>query len=229
MSELLPRDHRWLLVVYVVVALVDVVGGQITAVDILGTALTPLLMAILIAWVLLARRDRVPRLLVAGMVLAWLGDVALDGPGDTRFLLGIGFFLLMQVCYSLGFVGLGALTVLKRRWWLPVGALVLWLALNVVLGPQLGDMRWPLAVYSAFLVTMATLSLGVSTRVGTGGVLFLVSDLLIGLGAADLDVPLRGLLVISTYALAQLLIVTGWVDKVDEWDGVVEPPVAHRA
>lgn len=229
MSELLPRDHRWLLVVYVVVAVVDVVGGQITAVDILGTALTPLLLLLLIAWVLLARGRRAPRLLLAGMVFAWLGDVALDGPGDVRFLLGIGLFLVMQVCYSLGFVGLGALGALRRRPWIPIGAAVLWLGLNIVLGPMLGDMRWPLAVYSAFLVTMATLSLGVSTRVGIGGVLFLVSDLLIGLGAADLDVPLRGLLVIATYALAQLLIVTGWVEKVDEWDGVDEPVDAARA
>ncbi len=229
MSELLPRDHRWLLVVYVVVAVVDVVGGQITAIDILGTALTPLLLLLLIAWVLLARGRRAPRLLLAGMVFAWLGDVALDGPGDVRFLLGIGLFLVMQVCYSLGFVGLGALGALRRRPWIPIGAAVLWLGLNLVLGPMLGDMRWPLAVYSAFLVTMVTLSLGVSTRVGVGGVLFLVSDLLIGLGAADLDVPLRGLLVIATYALAQLLIVTGWVEKVDEWDGVDEPVDAARA
>jgi uncharacterized membrane protein YhhN len=229
MSELLPRDHRWLLVVYVVVAVVDVVGGQISAVDILGTALTPLLLLLLIAWVLLARGRRAPRLLLAGMVFAWLGDVALDGPGDVRFLLGIGLFLVMQVCYSLGFVGLGALGALRRRPWMPIGAAVLWLGLNIVLGPMLGDMRWPLAVYSAFLVTMATLSLGVSTRVGIGGVLFLISDLLIGLGAADLDVPLRGLLVIATYALAQLLIVTGWVEKVDEWDGVDERVDAARA
>ncbi len=229
MSELLPRDHRWLLVAYVVVAVVDVVGGQITAIDILGTALTPLLLLLLIAWVLLARGRRAPRLLLAGMLFAWLGDVALDGPGDVRFLLGIGLFLVMQVCYSLGFVGLGALGALRRRPWIPIGAAVLWLALNLVLGPMLGDMRWPLAVYSAFLVAMATLSLGVSTRVGTGGVLFLVSDLLIGLGAADLDVPLRGLLVIATYAVAQLLIVTGWVEKVDEWDGVDERMDAARA
>lgn len=229
MSELLPRDHRWLLVVYVVVAVVDVVGGQITAIDVLGTALTPVLMILLIAWVLLARGRRAPRLLLAGMAFAWLGDVALDGPGDTRFLLGIGFFLVMQVCYSLGFVGLGALGALRRRIWLPIGAVVLWLGLNLALGPMLGDMRWPLAVYSAFLVTMATLSLGVSARVGTGGVLFLISDLLIGLGAADLDVPLRGLLVISTYALAQLVIVTGWVEKVDEWDGVPARAEAGRA
>jgi uncharacterized membrane protein YhhN len=210
MSSLLPREHRWLLVAYLVVAVVDVVGGQITAVDILGTALTPVLLVLLLAWVLLVRGSRAPRLLVAGMVFAWLGDVALDGPGDTRFMVGIGFFLVMQVCYSVGFVGLGAIATLRQRIWLPAGAAVLWLALNLVLGPSLGALRGPLAVYSAALVTMATLSLGVDARIGTGGVLFLVSDLLIGIGAAGLDLPLRGMLVMATYALAQLLIVTGW-------------------
>jgi len=220
MSPLLPREHRWLLVAYLVVAVVDVVGGQITAVDILGTALTPVLLVMLLVWVLLVLGGGAPRLLVVGMVFAWLGDVALDGPGDTRFMLGIGFFLVMQVCYSVGFVQLGTLTALRQRIWLPVGAAVLWVALNVILGPSLGDLRWPLAVYSAALVTMATLSLGVNARIGTGGVLFLVSDLLIGLGAADLDFPLRGMLVMATYALAQLLIVTGWVERVDVPDAV---------
>ena len=39
----------------------------------------------------------------------------------------------------------------------------------------------------------------------------LVSDLLLGLGVADLDIPASGVLVMTTYALAQYLIVTGWV------------------
>jgi uncharacterized membrane protein YhhN len=229
MSGLLPREHRWVLVVYLVVAVLDVVGGQITAVDVLGTALTPVLLVLLLVWVLLNRGRRAPRLLVAGMVAAWFGDVALDGPGDTRFLLGIGLFLVMQVCYMTGFVQLGAVPWLRARWFVPVGAAALWLALNIVLGPSLGDLRWPLAVYSAALVTMATLSLGVSARVGTGGVLFLVSDLLIGLGAADLDFPLRGLLVMATYAVAQLLIVTGWVARTDGPTDVDERAAAAAA
>jgi uncharacterized membrane protein YhhN len=229
-SGLLPREHRWLLVTYLVVALVDVVGGAITAVDVLGTALTPMLLLILLGWVLLTVGGLAPRLLVAGMVFAWLGDVALDGPGDTRFLLGIGLFLVMQLCYMTGFVRLGAVRWLGERWWIPVGAAALWLALNLVLGPSLGDMRWPLAVYSAALVTMATLSLGVSPRVGTGGVLFLVSDLLIGLDAAGIDVALKGVLVIATYALAQLLIVTGWVERVagPEGPAATEPQRSQR-
>jgi uncharacterized membrane protein YhhN len=87
--------------------------------------------------------------------------------------------------------------------------------LNVALGPSMGDMRWPIAIYSAFLFAMATLSIGVSQRVGTGGVLFLVSDLLIGLDAAGIDFAGRGAIVMATYALGQLLIVTGWMALLD--------------
>jgi uncharacterized membrane protein YhhN len=131
--------------------------------------------------------------------------------GTVAFLVGMGFFLGMQVAYSRGFVGLGALAVLRRRWWLVAGAALLWAGLNIVLGPSLGALRVPILVYSAALVAMATLACGVSSLVGTGGVLFLVSDLLIGLGAADLDIPARGFLVMATYLAAQLLITTGWL------------------
>jgi uncharacterized membrane protein YhhN len=94
----------------------------------------------------------------------------------------------------------------------PAAWALLWLVLNVVLGPSLGALQVPIAVYSAALTTMAACAVATGRRrIGVGGVLFLVSDLLIGLGAADLDVPASGFLVMSTYALAQLLIVTGWV------------------
>ena len=212
MPDRRPVIARALLVGYAVVALASVVGNSVVE-GVLGTWSTPLLLLLLLAWVVVTRGAMAPRLLVVGMVFAWLGDVALDGPGDLRFMLGLASFLLMQVCYSAGFIRMGALPVLRRRWWIPVLAAALWLALNLVLGPQLGDLRLPLAVYSAALVAMATLSLAISTQIGVGGVLFLVSDLLIGLNAAGIDFPGRGALVMATYALAQLLIVTGWVAR----------------
>ena len=187
MPDRRPVIARALLVGYAVVALASVVGNSVVE-GVLGTWSTPLLLLLLLAWVVVTRGAMAPRLLVVGMVFAWLGD-------------------------SAGFIRMGALPVLRRRWWIPVLAAALWLALNLVLGPQLGDLRLPLAVYSAALVAMATLSLAISTQIGVGGVLFLVSDLLIGLNAAGIDFPGRGALVMATYALAQVLIVTGWVAR----------------
>jgi uncharacterized membrane protein YhhN len=211
----LPVEHRPILVTFLGIAVVDVVA-ELSQLDVLANLAKPLLIPALIWWVLAVRRSAAPRLLVGGLVLAWVGDIALMLPGDTAFVVGLLLFLGMQVCYSRGFVGLGAVAALRSAPWLPVAGAVLWVGLNVALGPSLGDLRLPLLVYSAALTTMAVLACGVSLhvgspRIGIGGVTFLVSDLLIGLDAAGIDAPLHGPLVMATYVVGQLLIATGWV------------------
>jgi len=206
----LPREKRWLLSAFLAVAVVDVVA-EAAHLDVLAALAKPLLIPLLLAWVLAACGRVRPRLLVAGLALAWLGDLALMLPGDTAFILGLLLFLCMQVCYIVGFVALRAVDRLRQIPWLPVVGVLLWIGLNVVLGPSLGTLRIPLLVYSAALTTMAVLACGVSLRVGPGGVTFLVSDLLIGLDAAGIAVPGHGPVVMATYAVGQLLIATGWV------------------
>lgn len=202
---------RWPLVAFVVVAVTHLVAltwdlGPVAVVT------KVLLVPLLVLWVL--RTPERPRLLVVGLVLAWLGDVALELPGDAAFLLGLLLFLGMQVCYIRGFLALGAMDVLRRRWWIPAAYGVVWLGVNLVLGPSLGALRWPMVAYSVALTVMAVAAAGVSVPVGVGGALFLVSDLLIAVGAADHDFAGRDVVVMATYAAAQLLIVTGWVAAV---------------
>lgn len=209
-DRILPRQRRGILVAFLLVAVADLVGESVGPRG-LAVVAKPLLVPVLLAWVLAVRRSAAPRALVVGLVLAWLGDLALMRSGDLAFLVGLALFLGMQISYSLGFARLGAGVALRSRPWLPVGGAVLWIALNLALGPSLGGLRVPLLVYSLALTTMAVLACGVSVRVGVGGVLFLVSDLLIGLGAAGIGVPAHDLLVMATYAVAQLLIATGWV------------------
>jgi uncharacterized membrane protein YhhN len=209
-SSLVPREHRGVLAAYLLVGAVNLAGAA-TGSRALELVSKPLLVPLLVGWVLLVRRASAPRLLVAGLGLAWLGDLALMVDGSAAFLSGLAFFLGMQVAYSAGFVRMGAAATLRRRWWFPASALVLWAALNVALGPSLGELRAPLAVYSAALIAMATLACAVSPVVGAGGVLFLVSDLMIGMDAAGIELPARGLLVMATYIAAQLLITTGWL------------------
>jgi uncharacterized membrane protein YhhN len=206
----LPREGRPLLLAFLAVAVLDVVA-EAARLDLVATLAKPLLIPLLLAWVLTVSRSTSPRLLVAGLVLAWLGDLALMLPGDTAFILGLLLFLGMQVCYIAGFVALRAVPRLREVPWLPVVGVLLWIGLNVVLGPSLGALRIPLLVYSAALTTMAVLACGVSTRVGVGGVTFLVSDLVIGLDAAGIAIPGHGPLVMATYTIGQLLIATGWV------------------
>ncbi len=217
MSELLPRP-RPLLIAFLVASAVQVAA---VAADWqwLDVASKPFLVALLLAWAWVACDRRPPRLLAVGLVLAWLGDLLLQVSGTAWFLAGMAAFLGMQVCYIRGFAGLGAGRRLRSRPWVVAVWAVLWLGLNLVLGPSLGELRWPILVYSLALVTMAAYAVATGVAaIGVGGVLFLVSDLLIGLRAADVELPASGVLVMTTYCLAQYLIVTGWVGLVRSRD-----------
>ncbi|HSN06179.1 MAG TPA: lysoplasmalogenase [Candidatus Angelobacter sp.] len=202
---------RPLLAAYLVVAVVHVVA---VAADlaVLAHLTKPLLVGLLLGWTLIATHRDPPGLLVAGLLAALAGDELLEPSGTPWFLAGMAAFLVMQVCYVAGFVRFGAAARLRANRWVPVGWGVLWVVLNLVLGPSLGALRVPILVYSAALVTMAAMAVATGDRrIGVGGVAFLVSDLLLGLGVAGLDLPASDVLVMTTYALAQYLIVTGWV------------------
>ncbi len=189
--------------------LMDAVG----AVGRSQTAVKAVLMPSLLIWVLLALGAAAPRLLVAGLAFATIGDVGLEF--DSLFLVGMAGFLAMQVCYVLGFIGMGAWPNVRRSWAVAAGYLVFWVAANALLGPRLGDLRIPILVYSLALCVMATFAAGIDRRVGIGGMLFLFSDMLIGVDLADLGFPGRGMIVMLTYFAAQYLIVTGWARRVD--------------
>ena len=210
MNDVLPAP-RPVLVAFVVAAVLNLVS--VTAdVRWLEVVTKPLLCGLLLVWAWLACERRPPGLLMAGLVAALVGDELLGPDGSVWFIAGMGAFLVMQVCYVVGFVRLGAVDRLRERRWVIAAWALLWLVLNVVLGPSLGALQIPIAVYSAALTTMAACAVATGDRrIGVGGVLFLISDTLIGLGAADVHVPASGFLVMSTYAVAQLLIVTGWV------------------
>ena len=180
------------------------------AVELTGVALSwhPLqwiakpLLAPLLLWYLYRRAGMT--LIGWGLVFAFAGDVALLVPGTVPFLLGMACFLGTQVCFLLAFLRRAPLRVSAA-----VGYGVLWAALNVLLWPSLGTLRIPILVYSLALSAMAAAAVAVSRAVAAGAALFLLSDLLIGLGAADLDFPARDLIVMTTYIAALLLITTG--------------------
>lgn len=170
-----------------------------------------LVMATLLAWVLVALGSRSPRWLVTGLTFAVLGDVLLD----VRFEIGMVGFLLMQLSYIAGFLGLGAWAGLRSRWPLAVAYLLVGVGTTVALGPHLGELAIPVLVYSSAILTMAALAAGVDGRMGLGGAIFVLSDALIAVDKAGAGFPGRGTLVMITYMAAQYLIVTGWARRVD--------------
>ncbi|MEU7763060.1 MULTISPECIES: lysoplasmalogenase [Micromonospora] len=210
--------RSWLLPLFGLIATVELVGVALDSTALQWLA-KPLLAPVLLAY-LWAHRRRVDAVAV-GLVAATAGDVALLLPGDAAFLAGMGFFLVTQIAFITAFVR-------HRR--APVVALaaylVAWAGANALLWGMLGPLRLPVLGYSLALCLMAAAATGVSARVAAGGALFLVSDLLIGVGAAGVDLPGRGLLVMVTYCAALLLITTGWVAAARPATGPQPPPAS---
>lgn len=201
-----PGGNRWLWT-FALVSLVELVG--VAADSALLQWLAKPLLAPILAGHLLSRTRRYPRVLL-GLVFATAGDVALLVDGRTAFLVGMGCFLLTQATLVTAFLRAA------RPRLLTVGAYgLLWAAGNLLLWQRLGPLRLPILAYSLALTAMAATATAVNRWTAVGGALFLLSDLLIGVSVAGTRLPAHELLVMVTYLLALLLIVTGWVRHLD--------------
>jgi alkenylglycerophosphocholine/alkenylglycerophosphoethanolamine hydrolase len=203
---------RRLLAAYVVVAVLNVVG-QLLEGDALDHVTKPFLMPLLLAFLLATRwpDTRLLRFTAGALVFAWLGDLLLIPEGDTWFMLGLLGFLGAQLCYCIAFATRFGDSPLRRQpaWALPFFGW--WVLLLVVLGPDLGGLLLPVAVYGVVLCTMAALATGVHRWTTVGALLFLCSDsALAATSLSDrLTIPSGDAVVMITYTVGQALIVLG--------------------
>ncbi len=147
-------------------------------------------------------------LIVAGLVLGAIGDVALMGRSDISFLTGLGAFLLGHVAYLVAFSFDGGDPV-----WLGIGSLVsLTLAIVVTrwLRPHLEPpFTVAVPIYVVVICLMLTAGIGAGPERGLaagGAVLFAASDLFVArqrFVTSDVVNPTIGL---PLYYAAQLLI-----------------------
>jgi len=171
---------------------------------------------------------RLARGLFVGLCFSSLGDVLLALPWQHSFPTGLGAFLVAQFIYAVLFGRLATreggglrplLMQLKGHWagaLLTTGVVVYYLSALMVLLPKVGELAPAVLVYMSAIcaMVMAATLLWVSGRQGGGWVLlgalsFLVSDSLIGLNKFLLPFELAELSIMSSYYLAQCLIVVG--------------------
>jgi len=147
---------------------------------------------------------------VVGLVFGLIGDVFLMLPDEKWFVFGLGSFLICHLCYIPGFVAGGV-----DRSWAIVGAIAIALAVSVV-GPKVlagarsrdATLTVPVAIYMAVISAMVAFAIGSTVPVAiAGAVLFYLSDLMIGWSSFVSDVRGSDLFVITTYHLAQALLV----------------------
>jgi len=163
------------------------------------------LCALALSWL----RGRTRMLMALAFAAAAAGDVFLD-LDRTRYLPhGLGCFLVTQVAFTLAF----------RQWarWTPsrlplVALLVLAeVALLAFAWPNLGPLRIAVIVYLSALLAMTATSLMVrdSPWIAAGGVLFLVSDSLIGINAFIAPFPASTAIIVTIYLASMLFIARG--------------------
>lgn len=171
-----------------------------------------LMAALLVAVLLVARRERFIRsravgLLGAGIVASWAGDVLLG----VSFVIGLAAFATAHLAYVALFVAARA----RRLPW-PALLYVVWLAVLVpVLWPHLGSLAPAVVGYGVLLAATAATAWGVSRTTGWGALAFLASDSLLAFRLFWPDVTTRfpdpwpDLAIMTLYCLGQGVIAYG--------------------
>lgn len=209
------RDARAATVIAVTGVAVTVVhlAAQWTDASGLAAITQVLLMPLVAAWLWTRTtpgpRSRLTALVLVALGFSWLGDaVPRLLEGDAGFLAMIGFFLVAQVIYSVAFwPQRGASAWGRAPWTLGIYGAVL-VGVVVLCAQEAGPLLPAVVVYAAVLATTSVLAWGLGPVAGVGGVIFLVSDAMIALGAfaPTFDPPQRGFLVMLTYVAAQVLL-----------------------
>jgi uncharacterized membrane protein YhhN len=170
-----------------------------------------------------APRTAAFRPVLAAQGLSWVGDVALNGRSQARFLVGLTSFLGAHLAYIKAYRGRSSESLLAtpgRRRFAAFGA-VTSSAMAIAAGREERAMAVPVAAYGLALTTMVTSAAAIDadrgrTAVLTGAALFMLSDSLIGLRSFILgdedSVPLETA-VLSTYAAAQWCIGEGMAGR----------------
>lgn len=201
-----------LTVAYIVASIANVVGIAWTK---------PLLMPLLALWAVslfssgnMSAKQKA--WLVTAIVFSFLGDVALMNDAETWFLTGIGFFALAQLSYIALFNQIDGPGLVKAWKIALLPYIGFWLLINILIKP--GELRIPIAIYSALIVAMAVAALNASLKLtrpfrfapAIGAGLFMISDTLIAFEEFNkIEIP-NGTIML-TYLLGQALIVGGVV------------------
>lgn len=164
-------------------------------------------------------RSRLVSLVLIGLGFSWLGDLVPNFVPSAQFslLTLIGLFAVAQACYAAAFWP-GRNRSLARTPWL-IRYLAFAIALVLLCRSGAGPLLVPVIGYAALITTMAALATGVDRLAGIGDALFMLSDALIALDVfvAWGHLPGSSFWVMSTYGVAQLLIVLG-VLRADRMD-----------
>jgi uncharacterized membrane protein YhhN len=214
-------DHKKFLLIYALIALADLY--VLSNMPEYRWLTKPLIMISVIVYFGIQSRSiknkKAVRIFLAALVFAWLGDVFLIG--DDNFILGLLSFLIMQALYIVCFV-IGQNYYGKRETLYGAVLFLVTIGMNNLLWSEVGDMRIPVIVYTLAIGLMSYIAY---TRdllrsgyqlVWIGTIFFLVSDSVLAFNLFKGPIAFGGILVMSTYIVAQYLIAIGYLAFLEE-------------
>lgn len=215
---------RYILWIYVAVSIANLIAKVIPSPE-LDQYTKPLLMPLLMIYVYKSSIGKTTArilLLCVALLFSWLGDVVLMYQSDQLyFMAGIGLFLIAQITYIVllrkSMYQKPALSLMKVLPFLLFAALLFYILLPA------GDFTLPIVVYGLVIMVMAIMA---RLREGNtdqgsyqlalfGSILFLASDSILAFNSFNTAIPYAGVLIMSTYCAAQLLLVLGVLKHVE--------------
>ena len=218
-----------LLIFFIVVSLE--LTGVMLKLEWLTLLSKPLLMPVLLAWAIAESNFHKTKLrvsIIIALIFSFLGDTFLlfDAKNEIFFLLGLGSFLVAQTAYAFTFFkDIHRPIPFSSAYRFAVIALVLaYVSIFFYnLLSSLGDMAIPVFIYAIAVGSMGMMAAlrfkSVSSRsfslVLLGAVLFIISDSIIALDKFLFDgqLPFTSMIIMSTYIVAQFLIVKGLIGQ----------------
>lgn len=195
------RHNKWLCATIVIYLLLVFLFAA-------GTAL-PCLLAWPVSFLALSSLFLLPRSLTAAFLFCALGDFA----GQLgSFVFQMLFFALGHIWFILFFARRHA--ALNKRWFFLLRSilliLIVWAYATIAVHVADVPLRLGVVVYTLLIATMAfeACRFG-SPLTAAGGWLFIVSDAVLAYNKFTADIPDAGIVIMSTYYLAQLLLFTG--------------------
>jgi len=218
------RKNKYLIILYFIFAAINIVAKfyQIKWLMLLSKAL---LMPLLLSYYFNRIRFKLTkfnRLIITALFFAWAGDIMNEFMfvNQTLFIFGLSSFVFTIVFYTFAFISpLQRRNYVRSKPWLAAififyGVVFIW-----IIYPKLGRLAFPVIIYASVLlflvITVLNRIVFVSRKsfkyVLYGALLFLFSNSFIAINKFRFTYTLSPLFIISTYALAQYLIVEGCI------------------
>ena len=188
----------------------------------------PLIVIVLLIWLFMVTnlKDPFDKRIFTGLICALTGDVLLmlQGNNPSFFMFGLVAFLFCHIFYIRAFIlDYKSASSAKNPFLLwAVFVFALFCAgLFFYLQPNLGEMQYPVLIYAIIISVMAIMAVSRYGRVNLlsfeiifyGALFFLFSDSMLAYNKFVGPLPQAGVIIMSSYMLAQYLIVFGTLER----------------